>query len=373
MFRVKVFGAGSIGNHLTHGCRSKGWKVTMCDLDEAALKRTREEIYPSRYGRWDDEIRLTRPQEVAEEEFDLVIVGTPPDTHLSIALETLKTKPPKALLIEKPLATPSLEGCEELRQLAKQTGTFVATGYNHTLTPHSSRAAALIEQGILGTPLTMDATFREYWGGIMLAHPWLSGPEATYLGYWERGGGASGEHSHAINIWQHYARLLGVGKIKEVSASLDYVQQGKADYDRICQLQVKTTSGFIGRIVQDVISEPSEKSVRIWGDSGSMEWVVNKEKDADFLSYHQTTEAQNEPTNELFSKTRPDDFKGEIDELDRILKGEISDQASSPIELEKGLETMLVIAAVHLSQKEKKIVCIDYDIPISPDALSVIK
>ena len=59
MYNVKIYGAGSIGNHLAHGCRSKGWDVLMCDLDQQALERTRDDIYPSRYGQWDPQIRLT--------------------------------------------------------------------------------------------------------------------------------------------------------------------------------------------------------------------------------------------------------------------------------------------------------------------------
>ena len=41
MFNVKIFGAGSIGNHLAHASRSLGWNVTICDVDQAALDRTR--------------------------------------------------------------------------------------------------------------------------------------------------------------------------------------------------------------------------------------------------------------------------------------------------------------------------------------------
>ena len=55
---VKIFGAGSIGNHLAHASRKIGWDVSICDLDPEALKRTRNEIYPGRYGEWDDNISL---------------------------------------------------------------------------------------------------------------------------------------------------------------------------------------------------------------------------------------------------------------------------------------------------------------------------
>ena len=58
MFKVKIFGAGSIGNHLAQAARRMGWSVDMCDIDIEALERTKNDIYPSRYGEWDDKIGL---------------------------------------------------------------------------------------------------------------------------------------------------------------------------------------------------------------------------------------------------------------------------------------------------------------------------
>ena len=60
--RVKVIGAGSIGNHLSHAARSLGWSVDLIDSDPAALERTRAQIYPSRYGSWDEAIGLFRSE-----------------------------------------------------------------------------------------------------------------------------------------------------------------------------------------------------------------------------------------------------------------------------------------------------------------------
>ena len=84
MATVKIVGAGSIGNHLCYACREQGHQVTLCDRDPQALQRTRDEIYPERYGAWDDGIRLVPAEAVAGEPFDLVIVGTPPDTHICL-------------------------------------------------------------------------------------------------------------------------------------------------------------------------------------------------------------------------------------------------------------------------------------------------
>ena len=58
MKKIKIIGAGSIGNHLANAARNLGWDVVVCDIDPEALERMRFDIYPKRYGSWDDKIRL---------------------------------------------------------------------------------------------------------------------------------------------------------------------------------------------------------------------------------------------------------------------------------------------------------------------------
>jgi predicted dehydrogenase len=363
---VHIYGAGSIGNHLTHACRNKGWEVTVIDTDPAALSRMKESIYPGRYGAWDPSIRLSSPQQLSGTAADLVIVGTPPDTHLNVAFAVLSGSAPRIMCVEKPLCTPDLSRCDALAALAQDKGTLVLTGYNHTLAPVSAAALERIRSGELGTVQTLVAEFREYWGGIFSAHPWLSGPADSYLGFWKRGGGASGEHSHAMNIWQFFAHAAGAGRIAEVHAMLDYENSKGCSYDRICQLHVKTENGLVGSIVQDVITEPSRKWARIQGSKGFLEWHVNYRKDEDRLFYGASGSVVHESG---FGKTRPDDFKGEIDHIGRLLTG--SAAADSPIHLHRGLETMLVIAAAHRSAQEKRPVFIDYSKGWTEQALSV--
>lgn len=367
MYKVIIYGAGSIGNHLAHACRDKGWDVLITDIDPDALKRTREDIYPSRYGRWDSDIRLAGMDAVPKEHFDVAIIGTPPFTHVSLATRVLENSAPGVVLIEKPLCTPSLEGVQKLMELQKATGSFVAVGYNHTLTENSGRVAHLLKQNLIGTPVTISARFREYWGGIFTAHPWLSGPSDSYLGFFERGGGASGEHSHAINIWQHFARLVGAGRIIEVSATLDMVNDGVVNYDRICLINVRTEAGLVGDIVQDVVTEPAQKAARIQGTKGFLEWSANFKAGHDAVHYWDGKGAVNE---ELIKKTRPDDFKGEIDHLEQILKG--GDRAGSPIAMERGLDTMLIIAAAHMSCRHKRSVGINYERGYTTDAIELL-
>ena len=366
MYKVKIFGAGSIGNHLAYACRTKGWHVAMCDIDRDAMERTRAEIYPSRYGKWDGEIRLAAPNEFENEDFDLVIIGTPPDSHMTIACEELRRKPPRVLLIEKPVCTPSLEDANKLVKLQKETGTFVAVGYNHTLTPHSLRAEEIIREGMVGKTVTISAAFREYWGGIFGAHPWLSGPEDSYLGFSQRGGGAGGEHSHATNIWQHFAGLTGSGRINRVMAMLDMVDDGKVRYDQLFLVNVQTDKGIVGSIIQDVVTEPPVKAARIQGEDGFIEWTVNFDSSHDALRY---AGGEGKICEELFPKTRPDDFAGEIAHIDEILQGGPID--NSPIAVTRGLDTMLVVSAAYLSHRYGRTVKINYDAGYNLDALEI--
>jgi len=362
--RVKILGAGSIGNHLAHGCRTEGWAVTICDIDPAALERTKTDIYPTRYGAWDDAIRLAAPDTVAAEDFDVTIIGTPPDVHMRIAMAELAANPPKVMVIEKPLCTPALEDCRALAEKAAQTGTAVLVGYNHCLTPNTVLAEGWLKEGAIGEVLTLDGMVREHWAGIFGAHPWLAGPQDTYLGFTNRGGGALCEHSHGVNIWQHFARVAGAGRVTRVSATLDMVSAGGAEYDRIAQVDMVTESGLLGRVVQDVITDPAIKRLRLHGTEGHIDWEVNAEPGADAATLYTRTGGTRR---EVLQKTRPDDFRPEIAHVGAML----ADPATpSPISLTAGLETMLVLAAAIRSSAEGRAIAIDYAQGWGPGALA---
>ncbi len=348
MTTVHIYGAGSIGNHLAFACRSKDWNVTIADPDPAALERTRKKIYPSRYGQWDESITLTSPEEV-EGVADLVIIGTPPDLHMKIAASVLQGKAPRVMLIEKPLCTPDLSGYEDVVRLAQKSGTHMLTGYNHVRTRNTLEAERLLASGFLGKPVSMTVRWLEHWGGIFGAHPWLSGPSDSYLGFSTRGGGACGEHSHGINLFQHFARYLGAGGITDVACMMDCVDEEGARYDRLCMLNVRTAGGLTGSITQDVVTSPAVKTLRIQGESGFLEWYASYDAKHDAVIWG----GSGKPVERtLIPRSRPDDFIGEIDEVDAVLAGK-SDGVS--LSLARGFETMQVIAAAHKSNQSGRL------------------
>ena len=234
---------------------------------------------------------------------------------------------------------------------------------NHRLTRNTILAEEWLAEHPIGEVVTLRASVREHWGGIFRAHPWLAGPSESYLGFTERGGGALCEHSHGINIWQHFARAIGQGRIVEVEAMLDWVdEQSGPRYDRIAQLHVRTEEGLVGTIVQDVVTEPAEKRLRMQGQDGFLEWEVNADPEHDAIRTFVLAgggEASREPapSETRIPKTRPDDFRPEADHVARLVRGDLCE---SPISLEQGLETMLVIEAAVRSSRERRAVRIDH-------------
>ena len=353
MYSVKIYGAGSIGNHLSHASRTKGWKVSVCDIDKSALERMKSSIYPQRYGEWDENINLFTNDEISiDNYYDIVIIGTPPESHIPIALQEIKSNnPPKIILIEKPLTVPSLIGCQELVDLSRQKNITVLCGYNHTLTQNSKYAKQLILNHDLKNCNTIHVQWLEHWGGIFDAHPWLDGPKDSYLGYSSKGGGSTYEHSHGINIWQHFSKMFGSEKIIEVSAVMKTVKKDGIDYDETTQLIVKTNNGITGTIVQDVITNPPIKKLKLQCDNANIEWEANKYKNIDSLTINNKEK--------LFKKIRPDDFVGEVNHLEELIQGKIA-ASNSPISLERGIETMMVAIAASISSEKGKKVTIDY-------------
>ncbi len=361
--RVKIYGAGSIGNHLANAARTLGWSVDVVDPDPKALARMRESIYPSRYGKWDEEIRQFANANEPKGGYDLICIGTPPDVHVALARAAVAEKP-KAVLVEKPLCGPDLAGAQELADEARRAGVACFVGYDHAVGRAARLAGDILAQRAIGDIVTVDVEFREFWGGIFAAHPWLSGPSESYLGYWARGGGASGEHSHAANLWQHFAHAIGAGRVVSVQATLDLVDDGTVSYDRLCLMTLGTQSGLVGRCVQDVVTQPPRKWARIQGAEGFVEWTCAHAPGVDQVEAALPGRVS---SIQRVSKTRPDDF---IEELRHIAAMLAADPDESPIALSRGLDTMLVVAAAHLSHRTGRRVAIDYSKGWTQSALS---
>lgn len=334
-----------------------GWDVVVVDRDQEALRRMKEEIYPKRYGAWDEAIQLHTPETAPVGGFDVIMIGTPPDVHMPIATKVLQTEAPKVLQIEKPLCSPTLDGMREfVDEVRKHPEITVLVGFNHLLAENTKKSEALLAENPFGKPLSIDCEFRSHWKNIFSAHPWLSGPQDTYLGFWKRGGGAGGEHIHGINLWQHMAHVVGAGRVTHVEATFDYVAENGAEYDRSCFLTMRTESGLVGRLAQDVFTQPKKKFLNLQCEKGSLLWANDVSKTTDEVHLNPL---EGEAQKFVIEKTRTEEFGREAQHIQDLLDGKVAGK-DSPIHLQRGLDTMLVLAAAHQSHAEGRRIIIDY-------------
>ncbi len=178
----------------------------------------------------------------------------------------------------------------------------------------------------------------------------------TYLGFWQRGGGAGGEHSHGLNLWQHLAHVAGAGRIKEVSAIFDFIKDEDIFYDRSCFLNLVTENGLVGRVAQDVIMLPKKKFALLQFGNGSVEWQNDVTKTTDQILTQKHKEAKQVID---LQKTRSEEFVHEINHIQNLFEGKIL-ISDSPLRLERAVDTMLVLAAAHKAYQEKRTVIVDY-------------
>ena len=132
MRKILIFGAGSIGNHMAYASRKLKHNVSITDINPLALKRMKNIIYPTRYKNWDKSIKLLDFRRVFNQSnsYDLIIIGTPPHTHVELFNKIKKNLDFKNILIEKPLSIPSKN---KFSSLGQYKNFRVYIGYNHSI------------------------------------------------------------------------------------------------------------------------------------------------------------------------------------------------------------------------------------------------
>ena len=68
--------------------------------------------------------KITLMSENISNNYDIIHIGTPPETHINLAIKSIKENP-KAILIEKPYSNNSLENHDQLKKLIEKSNTKV--------------------------------------------------------------------------------------------------------------------------------------------------------------------------------------------------------------------------------------------------------
>lgn len=201
--RILVVGCGSIGErHIRCLLRTSRVTVGVCEPNHELRSRVADAYgITNQFASLD--AALSQP-------WDGAVIATPAPSHVPIAVQLLKAG--VAPLIEKPLSV-SIDGVDELADLARTRGLPVCVAYVYRAHPAASNMRNAIRSGRFGAPRQLVAVAGQHFPTYRPAY------RQTYYADHASGGGAVQDAlTHVLNLAEWIA-----GPITSVIADMDHL------------------------------------------------------------------------------------------------------------------------------------------------------
>ncbi len=268
--RIAVVGTGiaAVSAHLPIVARCNDFElIAVCDRDLNRAKTVANEWNAAHFSCETRDL-LTAPG------LDAVIVATPPDSHVQIAVECIEAG--KHVLVEKPLATNVTE-CNKIRAAAQSNQVKVAVNHEKRFHPTFQEIHRILREGTIGQP---------YFGGVHWASNVKLAPEKFipkgfgegYRWRWSNrqiGGGIVQDHlPHYVDLVSHwtganpvavYAQTFNLGR------DLLSWPAGESVWEDMGLVVTRFSNGFLLRLETGVVGRSLSP---LWSlGSGIGEWT----------------------------------------------------------------------------------------------------
>lgn len=254
--RALVVGYGSIGKRHTANLAILGVKeIAVCDTD--AARRAAAESQPG--------VRtFDRLEHALSQQVDIVLVTTPPSSHIPIALAAAETG--CHLFIEKPLSHTE-EQVDRLVTLTRTRGLVTMIGCNMRFHPNLAFIKRFLSEGGLGKVYSISAEVGAY------LPEWRPGTDYrdNYGARQALGGGVLLDAIHELD----YVRWL-VGEIVEVQCIAGTVSQLAIDTEDLALILVRFAGGALGSLHLDYLQRPYCRGCKIIGEQGVLSWDMTQ-------------------------------------------------------------------------------------------------
>lgn len=139
----------------------------ICDIHDEQIEAAKALYTP-------DVITKDYKELVADEKVDAVIIVTPDQFHLEMTEAFLRAG--KKVLCEKPMAL-SVEECEKMRAVEKETNGFLMIGQVCRMTPAFKFAKGLVDQGKIGELFFVESEYAHCYENAKGVDNWRMTPE----------------------------------------------------------------------------------------------------------------------------------------------------------------------------------------------------
>lgn len=251
---ILVIGCGSVGKRHAENLKSLGCRVSGMDpradrLDEAATRIPLELRFATLEAAFDHGVT-----------FDGAVIASPPTAHVAQALACLDRRIP--LLLEKPVA-PDLASARTLLARARVSAVPVLLGYTFRWWPPVLHLKELLGGRATGDVLRVQMVMAAH---LADWHPWERYQD-FFMAKAALGGGALLDESHFLDLM-----LWLFGWPQDLSATVERLSALEIDTDDNVDVSLALPSGTRVGIHLDLYARPHERSIRVFGDAGTVEW-----------------------------------------------------------------------------------------------------
>ena len=187
---------------------------------------------------------------LASDDIDAVLIATTHTSHADLIVAAAEAG--KHVLVDKPLALEVAEA-ERAIEAAERAGVVLSVGHQRRRQRTNREIKALLDDGLLGTPLVAEASFTTA-DGILA--PWRADPNESPLG------GMTALGVHMVDTY-HYL----LGPIRRVVAISNPVL-ADTPLEHATALAVELTSGATGTVVVTQFAVATNR-VAVFGDEGA--------------------------------------------------------------------------------------------------------
>lgn len=245
--RIGVIGLGSIGQlHIETWRAVEAEPVAVTDSVAAAREKNQ--------GSW--AMHESGEALITSGEVDIVSICTPPAFHKDLAVAALEAG--LTVLCEKPLAH-TVEDAEAIADAVKRTSGTLHVGFCHRFEPALEAIKQLIEDGSLGTVITLRNRFAGH-----MEHPeatWFANPAIS-------GGGALADTTiHSIDMYRY---LLGnVTQVRALTSTQESELGPALEVEDTGVLVLMNAERAVGVLESSWRTPPGEWTIAVYGTAGS--------------------------------------------------------------------------------------------------------
>ncbi|MCS7158600.1 MAG: Gfo/Idh/MocA family oxidoreductase [Blastocatellia bacterium] len=249
--KVLIVGCGSIGErHLRLFREIEDVEVVPC---EPRVERLRTIL--SRYSCREYYERL---EDVNVQAFDGMVIGTPPHTHVPIAL--MGARAGVHLFIEKPLSH-SLDGVDELIALVREKNLVATVGYCLRFHPGIERVREWLRDGKIGQVRAARVKAGQHFPSARPDY------RQIYFAKRDMGGGILLDGSHEIDL-----ALWFFGRPVEVAGFYDTLSEMEIETDDIAVLLMRFENRALVEVHLNAFQWDYSRNIEIIGSEGTIVW-----------------------------------------------------------------------------------------------------